>query len=72
MEKYFESVIYGFSDSLSIIRAKTGLKGKGQNKLENLAISVGIEPSQAHNAIYDVIMLENVLDKLNVKKKCYY
>lgn len=35
MMKHFESVIYGFTDTLPLTRKKTVKSGPGDNKLEN-------------------------------------
>lgn len=66
MKKHFQSIIYGFCDTLPIIRKCTGKKGKGQNKLQILAENFGINCDKAHDAIEDVIILEKVLIKLNI------
>lgn len=63
MTKHFKSVIEGFSDTLPFIAKCTGKKGKGHNKLENLANSFGINAYEAHNAIFDVQILLQVLMK---------
>jgi len=69
MEKYFESIILGFSDTLPVIKTATGIKGRGQNKLANLAQHFEIEASHAHDAVYDVYMLEQILLKLNIPQE---
>jgi len=66
MTSYFQSVIEGFSDTLPILVKCNSEKGKGKNKLENLARTLGINSDLAHNAIADVRMLEQVLFKFNV------
>lgn len=66
LNKHFKSIIEGFSDTLSIIVKSTGNKGKGKNKLEVLANDLKIKTEGVHNAIIDVILLEQVLDKLNI------
>ena len=66
MMEQFESIIEGFSDTLPIIRKCTGRKGKGSNKLGSIADDLQISTDQAHNAIYDVEMLDQVLCKLNI------
>ncbi|XP_043468802.1 uncharacterized protein LOC122502708 [Leptopilina heterotoma] len=69
MSKHFGSIVAGFSDSLPLIARSTGKKGKGQNKLENLAKDFDINTDEAHNAICDVQMLEQVLIKLKISDK---
>lgn len=66
MKEHFRAIIKGFCDTLPIIRKTTGNKGKGTNKLENLAINLQIDSTNAHDAIADVKMLEQVLIKLNI------
>lgn len=69
MSKHFGSIVAGFFDSLPLIARSTGKKGKGQNKLENLAKDFDINTDVAHNAICDVQMLEQVLIKLKISDK---
>ncbi|XP_066596284.1 uncharacterized protein [Prorops nasuta] len=66
MKEHFKAIIEGFCDTLPIIRKTTGNKGKGSNKLQNLAINMQIDNANAHDAIADVTMLEQVLIKLNI------
>lgn len=68
MVEHFKSVIEGFCDTLPITRKCTGKKALGDNKLEMLAKNFKINNDEAHNAICDVQMLEQVLNKLNVSK----
>jgi len=63
---HFKSVIKGFSDTLPIIKKYNLKKGKGQNKLEVLATDLGIDISDAHNAIADVKILEQILHKFRI------
>ena len=69
MIEHFKSVVEGFSDTLPIISKQTGNKGKGQNKLETLATNFQLNTDQVHNAIFDVILLEQVILKLNISSR---
>ena len=50
-----------------VIRKITGRKGEGQNKLENLANDFQINAIDAHNAVCDVQILDQILIKLNIQ-----
>ena len=67
MKQHFKNVIAGFGDTLPIIRKVTGRKGKGQNKLENLANDFQINAIDAHNAGCDAQILDQILIKLNIQ-----
>lgn len=66
MSDHFKSIIEGFSDTLPIIVQSTGKKGKGKNKLEVLADDLQLKTEETHNALIDVILLEQVLEKLKI------
>lgn len=69
MQKYFQSIIFGFVDSLPIIKKNyTKSTEKGANKLENIAKSLDISNENAHNADYDVLMLMQVLEKVGISE----
>jgi len=51
---------------LPIIKKITGKKSKGSNKLENLAKELDISCDKAHDVLHDVIMLEQVIKKLQI------
>ena len=66
MTEHFHAIIHGYYDTLPVIKMKTGKKGKGDNKLENLAKEFKIDCKKAYDALQDVIMLDAVLKNLNV------
>ncbi|XP_066589564.1 uncharacterized protein [Prorops nasuta] len=66
MTNQYESIIEGFTDTLPIIKKVNKAKGKGQNKLENLALNLQINAQDAHNAKADVRILHEVLLKLQI------
>lgn len=66
LKQHFHSIILGFCDSLPVIKKKTGKTKKGDNKLENIARELEINNDKAHDALYDVVMLGEVLKKLNI------
>ncbi|XP_058810383.1 uncharacterized protein LOC131675422 [Phymastichus coffea] len=66
METYFKSIIFGFVDTLPLIKKCTQKKGKGQNTLVTVANNLQIETSQAHDALADVLILEKVVAKFNI------
>lgn len=68
LDKYFQSIVYGFSDTLPIIRSVTGVKTAGSNTLENLANNLKIQGFQAHDAVGDVAMLEQIVLKLEISE----
>jgi len=63
---HFQNIVYGFTDTLPLIKQVKGSSKKGDNKLENLATFCNIPTLNAHNAINDVIMLEQVIMKLGI------
>ncbi|KAK0169186.1 hypothetical protein PV327_011725, partial [Microctonus hyperodae] len=66
LKEHFRAIILGYSDSLPVIKKNTGKTKKGENKLENIARELQINGDKAHDALYDVIMLDKVLKKLNI------
>ena len=66
---HFQTIVYGFADTLPLIKKATGLTKKEDNKLENLATTYAIPTINAYNAINDVIMLEQVMIKLGISSK---
>lgn len=67
LTEHFKNIVYGFCDTLPIIRKVTGKKGKGCNKLKNLAQEFEINCDKAHDALFDVIMLSHIIKKLEIK-----
>ncbi|XP_026667340.1 uncharacterized protein LOC113464012 [Ceratina calcarata] len=67
--EHFKAVVEGFCDTLPVIKNCTKLKGKGENKLEFLANKLGIPNNNAHNAINDVLILEQVIIKLDISNQ---
>ena len=66
---HFKTVVQGFVDTLPLIKEITKLTKKGDNKLENLANLYNIPTMNAHNAISDCIMLEQVIVKLDISSQ---
>ena len=64
MKEHFQAIVHGFCDILPIIKKSTGKKGRGANKLENLANEFGINSNNAHNAFHDVVMLKHSFKKI--------
>lgn len=60
MINHFGMIIQGFCDTLPVIRRVTKNKGKGENKLEKLAKEYNINNDNAHDAILDVRMLDEI------------
>lgn len=69
MDKYYETIVVGFADTLPHIRVATRSKQFGDNKLQNLAKRLEILGFQAHDALGDVSILERVLVKLNISQQ---
>ncbi|KAF2903986.1 hypothetical protein ILUMI_02186 [Ignelater luminosus] len=46
----------------------TGKTKKADNKLENITTELNINCDKAHDALHDVVMLDQVLNKLNITK----
>lgn len=65
LTSYYQSVVYGFLDTLPIIRKINGSK-TGGNKLTSLASNFGIPTEGAHDAIKDVAVLELVVSKFQL------
>ncbi|XP_034945862.1 uncharacterized protein [Chelonus insularis] len=63
--KEFSQVIYGFIDTLPVIRSVTGRKAKNESSLTGLAHSLNISTAGAHNAKDDC----KILQKLHISKK---
>ena len=68
MKEHFQAIVHGFCDTLPAIKKSTEKKGRRANKLENLANEFGINSNNAHNALHDVVMLKQVLEKLEISK----
>ncbi|KAJ8684810.1 hypothetical protein QAD02_020603 [Eretmocerus hayati] len=68
LKEHYASVVAGFSDTLPITRKKTGKRAAGENKLENLAKKLKISNENAHDALSDVIMLQEVVNKLEISQ----
>lgn len=66
MQKQFHAIIYGYANSRPIIKMKTNKKKKSHNKLENFAREFNINCNKAHDALYDVVMLDLALNKSNI------
>lgn len=69
MAEHFECVVAGFCDTLPLTKKFTGKNTSGENKLGTLASNFGINTNEAHNAVCDVQMLEQVLKKMNVSNE---
>lgn len=63
---HYQSVVTGFLDTLPIIKQITQKKEKGANKLENVAKDLEISATNAHDALADVDILQQVMIKLGV------
>ncbi|XP_023246840.1 uncharacterized protein LOC111643363 [Copidosoma floridanum] len=72
MTKHFQSIVHGFCDTLRITRRITGKNSKGSNKLETLAQLFDISCNKAHDALQDVVMLQQVVEKLKIKNSDLY
>ena len=66
MEKYYQSVILGFADTLPLIKKCNHNKCKGENKLETVANNMNMDTSQAYNALDNVVILDKVLENFNI------
>ena len=66
LDKYFQRLVYGFSDTLPLIRSISEVKTAGYNKLENIAQRLKIQGFQAHNAIDDVAVLNKIIVALKM------
>lgn len=69
LKEHFHQIILGYADSLPIIKKKTVKTEKGANKLENIAKRFNINSDKAHDALHDVVMLDEVLTKLNITSR---
>ena len=69
LDKHFQSLVYGFSDTLPIIRKIKKIKSAGHNKLENIAAKLKIKDFKAHDALGDVVILNEVIAKYKVTDK---
>lgn len=67
--KNFSAIIYGFVDTLPIIREKTGKRGNGENTLTVLASGLKIPTDGAHNTIYDVVILQDIVKALKITEE---
>ncbi|KAJ8678072.1 hypothetical protein QAD02_013859 [Eretmocerus hayati] len=66
LKEHFHQVIEGFCDTLPITKKKSGKNSKGDNKLENSVKKYNICCDNAHDALYDCIVLEKVGEKLEI------
>lgn len=66
MMEEFRHLIYGFGDTLPLIKSITRTNKKGANTLSGLAEYLELPYSGAHNAIHDVAILIQILRKLNI------
>ncbi|XP_058801603.1 uncharacterized protein LOC131670209 [Phymastichus coffea] len=66
LTKYFQSIVFGFSDTLPIVRGMSNIKGAGHNKLQNIAARLKIEGYAAHDALDDIAILNEILTKLKI------
>lgn len=64
----FLEIVYGFIDTLSVIRKHTNRKGKGQCTIVGLSNWLNLSSSGVHNAIYDVDILDKILQQCKVSK----
>ncbi|XP_015512661.2 uncharacterized protein LOC107219088 [Neodiprion lecontei] len=65
----FGSVVVGFADTLPLIKSVTNRKGKGECTLTGLASWLQISADGAHNAVYDVLMLVQIIENLQITTK---
>ncbi|XP_046614237.1 uncharacterized protein LOC124302290 [Neodiprion virginianus] len=65
----FGSVVVGFADTLPLIKSVTNCKGKGECTLTGLASWLQISADGAHNAVYDVLMLVQIIENLQITTK---
>ncbi|XP_046626167.1 uncharacterized protein LOC124307961 [Neodiprion virginianus] len=65
----FGSVVVGFADTLPLIESVTNRKGKGECTLTGLASWLQISADGAHNAVYDVLMLVQIIENLQITTK---
>jgi len=61
----FSNVVEGFIDTLQVIRKETERKGKTKCTLTELANWLNISCVNAHNAIQDVSMLEEIIKNIS-------
>lgn len=66
MIEEFKHLIHGFGDTLPLIKGITGRNEKGANTLSGLAKYLELPYNGAHNAIHDVAILVQILQKLNI------
>ncbi|XP_066593220.1 uncharacterized protein [Prorops nasuta] len=66
MESNFDPWIYGFADSLTTL--KKVVKGMTNYKLTTLAEKYDLESNGAHDALVDVELLQQVLEKTKISK----
>ncbi|OXU18574.1 hypothetical protein TSAR_007231 [Trichomalopsis sarcophagae] len=66
---HYKTEVYGFADTLPLIKKATGITKKGENKFKNLANLYNISTANVHNAISDVTMLEQVMIKLGISSQ---
>ena len=69
LKEHFKTVVHEFCHTIPVIKEITGKKGKGDNKLENLANKLEISSEGAHNAIQDVLMLQEIIKRLNISEE---
>ncbi|XP_046617589.1 uncharacterized protein LOC124303864 [Neodiprion virginianus] len=65
----FGSVVVGFADTLPLIKSATNREGKGKCTLTGLASWLQISADGAHNAVYDVLMLVQIIENLQITTK---
>lgn len=67
LEEKFSEVIYGFADTLSTIRNKTGRGKRGEPcSISGLANELGISAHGAHNGARDCAILSEILNVLEI------
>ncbi|XP_043475871.1 uncharacterized protein LOC122507311 [Leptopilina heterotoma] len=66
MMDHFQLVVQGFTDTLPIVKKITRKTEKGANSLEGLAKSLNITADSAHNALFDVCILQEIVQKLDI------
>ncbi|KAK0156958.1 hypothetical protein PV327_011495, partial [Microctonus hyperodae] len=64
------NIIYGFCDTLPLIRNVTGKTEKNANTLVTLANRFGMDVIKAHNAVEDCKFLAKILIKLGISNDC--
>ena len=62
----FQKFIYGFTDTLTVIKRQTSRRGKGGCTIGGLEKWFNISSAGSHNAVADVDILQNILKKAKI------